>query len=262
MAFNTNSRSYEHVYGFELFDTIHNFFPEIMYDEQLFASDIDNWLRYRMSLFFPAMYSRQQNLYRLYDSGRINTEYNNWRVGNVSNTVIHSVPSQPLNVQFARPRPHAQRPYRQNSLRTQQMHQTQQTHQTQPTQLDAQARPYAPRLHQFSRVIRTTEPESLLISILARNDAGLENDYRQFADVNVVPTQQQIQEASSLQESVQIPRETVCAICQDHDSQVEPNIWRILQCSHSFHKGCVDHWFERNVHCPVCRADIRDFPRS
>jgi hypothetical protein len=28
-------------------------------------------------------------------------------------------------------------------------------------------------------------------------------------------------------------------------------------CHHTFHKSCIDTWFQENVHCPVCRHDIR-----
>lgn len=49
-----------------------------------------------------------------------------------------------------------------------------------------------------------------------------------------------------------------CAVCQD--SIVETDICRqIRHCGHIYHRGCIDQWFERNVRCPVCRYDIRDY---
>lgn len=29
-----------------------------------------------------------------------------------------------------------------------------------------------------------------------------------------------------------------------------------LDCSHSFHRRCIDKWFERSNACPICRAPI------
>jgi hypothetical protein len=75
--------------------------------------------------------------------------------------------------------------------------------------------------------------------------------------VPVIPTSQQIAQGSILS-SIEPSADVVCAICQDHSS---PNghEWRILRsCTHRFHRHCIDTWFQRNVHCPVCRHDIRE----
>ena len=32
----------------------------------------------------------------------------------------------------------------------------------------------------------------------------------------------------------------------------------LTHCGHRFHVLCIDNWFQRNVHCPLCRHDIRD----
>lgn len=47
-----------------------------------------------------------------------------------------------------------------------------------------------------------------------------------------------------------------CVICQDHMLQDE-EVRTIRQCSHLFHKECIDEWFRSNVRCPNCRVDIR-----
>ena len=51
--------------------------------------------------------------------------------------------------------------------------------------------------------------------------------------------------------------ENTCAICQD-DIAVGTTMRTINHCNHAFHKQCIDIWFAQNVHCPVCRHDIRD----
>lgn len=72
--------------------------------------------------------------------------------------------------------------------------------------------------------------------------------------VIVRPTQEHIAAATYLG----LPNDPteVCAICQD---TIEENqsARRINYCDHWFHTNCIDVWFEQNVHCPVCRHDIR-----
>lgn len=33
---------------------------------------------------------------------------------------------------------------------------------------------------------------------------------------------------------------------------------RILPCIHSYHKGCIDHWFEQSTLCPICKHALHD----
>ncbi len=47
-----------------------------------------------------------------------------------------------------------------------------------------------------------------------------------------------------------------CTICFDTFEKNER--YRELPCKHIFHKRCVDKWFEKSVHCPMCRQDVRD----
>lgn len=80
-----------------------------------------------------------------------------------------------------------------------------------------------------------------------------------FDSVPVSATTVEIEAASDVMNSATVAADTICAICQEHDGS---STWRRLRnCDHYFHVECVDNWFNRNVHCPVCRADIRDTPR-
>jgi hypothetical protein len=78
-----------------------------------------------------------------------------------------------------------------------------------------------------------------------------------FMDPVVVrPTREQIDAATEvvvLSEAL----EGSCAICQDRMEAQNPTR-KINVCGHSFHTECIDTWFERSVSCPVCRHDIRD----
>ena len=57
--------------------------------------------------------------------------------------------------------------------------------------------------------------------------------------------------------------EVNCSICQSHvledlSGAAVENTWRrIRQCGHMFHTSCIDRWFSQNIHCPLCRTDIR-----
>ena len=50
--------------------------------------------------------------------------------------------------------------------------------------------------------------------------------------------------------------DSACAICQDN-IEIGEQVLEIRHCHHRFHSGCIGPWFQRDVHCPVCRFDIR-----
>lgn len=79
-------------------------------------------------------------------------------------------------------------------------------------------------------------------------------------NVPVVPTPEQIENASSLRVSTQ-REEDNCAICQDSMEEGQA-IRTLTSCNHLFHKICIDSWFRSNVHCPTCRHDIREVRAS
>jgi hypothetical protein len=73
--------------------------------------------------------------------------------------------------------------------------------------------------------------------------------------VVVAPSAEQIAAATVIQ-TVTAENE-MCPICQD-SVIVGANVRHLTACGHRFHTNCIDTWFTRNVHCPVCRHDIRD----
>ena len=77
-----------------------------------------------------------------------------------------------------------------------------------------------------------------------------------MTNVIVRPTSQQINAATTLS-TVSTPINDVCAVCQD-GYEVGNEKRSLNVCHHSFHRGCIDTWFQENVHCPVCRHDIRE----
>lgn len=74
--------------------------------------------------------------------------------------------------------------------------------------------------------------------------------------VPVRPTQEELDAGTTLRAAQAADEQNNCAICQDHFTEGQA-IRSIRHCSHAFHRGCLDPWLDQNVHCPVCRHDIR-----
>jgi len=49
-----------------------------------------------------------------------------------------------------------------------------------------------------------------------------------------------------------VPTEIECPICRDGIVDMT------TLCGHQFHQSCLDIWLNRNVSCPMCRAELRD----
>ena len=88
------------------------------------------------------------------------------------------------------------------------------------------------------------------------NLLNLMNPVAPMENVVVFPTTEQIASATRTF-STESRLEECCAVCQE-DIEPSAEVRQIKQCTHVFHKGCVDQWFEQSVFCPICRLDIRD----
>ena len=49
-----------------------------------------------------------------------------------------------------------------------------------------------------------------------------------------------------------MPKE--CAVCFESIKRLQT--YRQLECSHYFHKQCIDQWFQRKLSCPMCRQSL------
>jgi hypothetical protein len=83
-----------------------------------------------------------------------------------------------------------------------------------------------------------------------------------FDPVPIVPTRAQIAAASTIGTigtdiglSANLV-DNLCSICQDNYTTGDV-VRTINHCGHMFHRTCIDQWFLSNVHCPLCRHDIR-----
>ena len=75
--------------------------------------------------------------------------------------------------------------------------------------------------------------------------------------VVVRPTQEQMDTATIQRIATVDDEQNNCSICQESFTNGQ-TIRQINHCRHSFHRACINPWFDRNVHCPVCRFDIRE----
>jgi hypothetical protein len=74
--------------------------------------------------------------------------------------------------------------------------------------------------------------------------------------VQVAPSAQQVERSTQLRGATAQDENARCSICQDTFTSGQ-GIRFIRHCRHEFHRGCIDTWFQSNVHCPMCRWDIR-----
>jgi hypothetical protein len=89
----------------------------------------------------------------------------------------------------------------------------------------------------------------------ARTPAQVWTSFRQ--PVVVRPTAETIARTTTIVEGSTLPVGTTCAVCQEGITLTD-TARKINHCEHIYHQSCIDQWFNRSVHCPTCRYDIRD----
>jgi hypothetical protein len=105
----------------------------------------------------------------------------------------------------------------------------------------------------------TQNATNSLMSILLNAVTGMPR--ADLEPVVVRPDNQTIDRTTTLRPARETDENEVCSVCQDHYTEGQA-IRSITHCSHMFHKSCIDQWFERDVHCPVCRFDVRQTPNN
>jgi hypothetical protein len=263
---------YEEYYGYPFLDELHNFFPDFLYNNQRFSSvgDVFSYMNTQMSQrfnLFTAAQARHQPTRQAAPQRPVPYfEEMNYidNMNNINNNTIPTRQYMPNNM-FATPQ--AQTAAFQGGT-------TQRVAPGVSVVPDARTarRAAMPAVDLFSTefVIRdgglTTGGiaglaglASLLMPDGQRNLSDLFAQIPGFADPVIVrPSANDISTATTLQRQVASNGE-VCAICQD-EIITNCQTRKINHCDHKFHKGCIDTWFAQNVHCPVCRHDIRSPP--
>ena len=266
---------YEDYYGYPFLDELHNFFPDFLYNNQRFTSlaDVFGYMNTQMSnrfnLYAAARVRHRRPARRaaraaapsvpyFEDMNYIDNHINNNNINNINNTPLYTPSNIYGTAQAAAPAP---------------------TQRIAPgvSVVPPQRRAAQPMVDLFSTEFVIRDPigglgnggiaglaglASLLVPELQpRNLSDLFAQIPGFADaVPVRPTTAQISAATT--EATHAAEDgEVCAICQD-DIISGCQTRTISHCDHTFHRGCIDTWFAQNVHCPVCRHDIRDVAPS
>jgi len=233
--------SYETLYGVSLLDDLHNYFPAILYDSSRFHSVRD------LLFYFQTNMRRQFDLYSFGQNTYISSQL-------PMATPPRPAPSEdedskeeetlqtPARVgdapEVSTP-PHAPRRLRPrmdglfNNINT--------------IILDEYDTRLDDALHSALDMRRIQNLITVLSGVAPAQSA-------QYEDVEVAPTIEEIEHGTT---ALRVTEEDTCSVCQDV-IKVDEDARRLNHCEHTFHIGCIDTWFRRNVHCPICRHDIRE----
>lgn len=249
--------AYTEVYDYHLLDDLHNLFPELLYDNVIFPSESSNiigWVRYRMANLFPQTYRQQRVAYEQTRAAVQRDSFDDWMF--LLNRPVATPPRQMRMRDYGPPQL--------SHLAT----------------LLASPATASTSVAGWGGANRYTTPVRQTNHIIHANLGHLLNTF--FDAVPVSASTTEINAGTTILPHSEVSQETICAVCQDHDvspsgsgspitlsrTASESSVpgatttaavsWRKLnRCGHLFHAACVDNWFAQNVHCPVCRADIR-----
>ena len=232
---------YEELYGVGLLDDLHNYFPALLYDPDGFPT-VRSVLQY--------VQQQTRNRFDLFSLGQ--REYR----GRISPSSHLPPPPPPTTIPSVR-------------LTSSDISGTAANrNSTFPASLRV---PLPPRTTNLHYVFDLNEPEEeassqllttqLLTSLLRLNPLRPLSTGGASLDAFLQPvvvraTEEQIQANTTVGNLVS-DEDHACAICQD-TLQPEQEGRKLNACGHWFHRSCIDTWLEGNVHCPVCRHDIRE----
>ena len=207
-------------YGIQLLDDIHTYFPDILYNPGRFltVSTLLQYIRSQTSARFDLFRNAQRN------------------------HVVHTSPLQntpPANDRF-----------------------TGHTHTTNHRAASPSASPSPPPLVRTrTRAYEVIPLNSLLTTLIGLGQLGQDQDINLnlnfMESVQVAPSAQQVERSTQLRQATAQDEGAQCSICQDTFTSGQA-IRFLHHCRHEFHRGCIDTWFQSNVHCPMCRWDIRE----
>jgi hypothetical protein len=234
----------EPIFNNLLLDSVHELFPEFLYDTTIFPnSDLSTpvgWFRYRVMHFYPQSFRRGRQIYETSELQNTRNDYDDWMF--LQN---RRVPVQTTPIRF----PSLTRVIYANDFTT-------------PINRNTFVNANIPLTPPVIRRTASRDDRTNGLGLLsAAISANLDEWLASFMDpVPVPPTTAQIEAGSEILQAEAVTNGTMCTICQDNTSSSPRDLpWRRLRgCSHLFHKHCIDRWYTRNAHCPVCRADIRE----
>jgi hypothetical protein len=261
----TNSRDYETLYGVGLLDDLHNYFPAVLYEPETFRNVAE------LLMYIQRQTHRRFDLFTFGQTG-----YNERRAPAPAPAAIpvsNRVPRAPVNsvavptgsistpvvsVSLAETAPLLQSILRPATFIPQQQDEdTEEDEDFEQVHEMIMGRRSNGSVTTYRNNNTTVQLLSALLNLpnlplvsTASFPAGFLNP------VVVRPTEEQIASATTLRTLESVSAEN-CAICQDSIGANQEQR-EITHCHHAFHRGCIDTWFQQNVHCPVCRHDIRE----
>ncbi len=242
---------FQTVYGNEFLDTLHNFFPEMMYDDTLFGAEWMAWMRSRTAALFPA-YVRQQNHYNIYQSEQRRADFNLWRSAyNVNPNYIPRTPNRRTAAAAAAPPPLGRTMRRSDFAAAEPAPAQRRAHR-------APEAPYAAAESIFTSLLNQNIP---VVSYTATvDDADLLNPMMTLlraalhVDTGITPpTAEQIAAATTV---LAPPVGTECTVCQESSGENDLAWRRINRCNHMFHDTCIQPWLQSHNTCPTCRGQL------
>ena len=276
------SSNYETLYGVGLLDDLHNYFPALLYDSSGFGSvrDVLAYVHQQTRNRFD-LFSYGQREYQSTHPPRAAPENSSYR--RVVRTSFSSIPPpalHPLSTLLRQPpvtipspatgissEPQTNNP---NAIYQSTLHTTVPSIQV---ELNSFLNESNEEEEEEEQPIQETQMiTNALLSLLNIPTTGLTRTYDidafgtllgrgrnmdQFLQPVVVhPTPEQIAANTTLGNLVS-DTDHACAICQDALTS-EQQGRKLNACGHWFHQSCIDTWLDRDVHCPVCRHDIRE----
>lgn len=278
------NRPYENT----LLNDLHEIMPEALYDSDLFNSPILRFFQQRVGHMFPS-YHRERGLYLRDQADSRRHAFRSTRLSrmpnpvipppvpvvqtyesNVSETFLRSLLLSIMAENSVQPSiaPTSPPPIIESATATATASASSSTEEEDESDmteggriinaaspLDAEAEPRGNR--NVHRIIRRGH-SGITVTIPGGS--------RWWDPVAVRPSATAYSRNTVLLDSSGVPAGTVCTVCQSAPGEdlsgvpITETMWRKLRgCQHYFHKICADRWFEQNIHCPNCRADIRTF---
>ncbi len=213
--------NYQYVYNVHLLDDLHNYFPDILYNQDRFQNmrDVLRYIR-----------EQTHNRFNLFQYG--NSLYND-RDSVIEAQMLPrvSIPRQPPIVTTPIFSPMRQESVSESLVTT----------------------------NLLLSLLGASMDSTPVLGTRFLNRMNLNPNANLFVPQNflnpviVRPTDQQIESNSEIVTDIS---GQLCTVCQD-TIRADDSCRRLRGCTHVFHRTCIDQWFLRSVSCPTCRQDIR-----
>lgn len=237
----------QNIYSIQLLNDLHNHFPEILYNPRRFQN-VQDLLGYIRTVSEVSPYDRGLHQYRMRQRPRTSLPMNRYSNLNTSNPII---PVTTTGV------PNTTGSTSQSTISTG----------TTSSSIPARIRINTDRTDRSNVMDNIIGGISIILGgvnggIMSVNEEAVEEQFQAFLNqsVPVYPTTREIDNASTTFITTE-QQDDNCAICQD-EIETNQSIRCLTYCNHHFHQICIDTWFQRNVHCPTCRHDIRIIDRD